>query len=92
MLHRVFARAKQVGDGHVDERSKDQAGALDPGPQPLDVIEAVLLRAVQVAVDAGVREIRNLMGDAFSFFSETLDHGSPSLAGAVRQWAEHFRC
>ena len=58
MLHRVFARAKQVGDGRVDHDAEHQAGAFDSRPQLLDVVEAILFGAGEVAVDTGVREVR----------------------------------
>ena len=59
MLHRVFARAEQVGDGGMNHDAEHQAGAFDPRPQLLDVVEAVLFGAGEVAIDAGVREVRD---------------------------------
>src|SRR5439155_41011 len=58
VFHRVFARAKQISDGGVDDHAEHQAGAFDPGPQLLNVVEAVLFGAGQVAVDAGMRQVR----------------------------------
>src|SRR5205823_13744056 len=76
MLHRVFARAKQIGDGGVDDDAEHQAGAFDSGPQLLDVVEAVLLGAGEVAVDAGVREMRDglLVEQVFRFLNWRRGH------------------
>src|SRR2546426_685473 len=58
MFHRVFARAEQISDGRMDHDAEDQAGAFDLGAELLDVVEAVLLGAGEVAVDAGMREVQ----------------------------------
>src|SRR5207245_8175701 len=38
VLHGVLAGTKQVGDGHVDERPEHESGAVNSGPQLLDII------------------------------------------------------
>ena len=87
-LDGIFLALEQAGQGPVHDLAEHQACCEEPEPQVFDVVQAVLLRAVQVAIDAGVGKVWGLAGNRFSFFSETLDHGFPSVVGA----AERVRC
>ena len=58
MLHGVFPCAEEIGDSQVDDGPEHHAGVVDSRPQALDIIQTVLLRAGELPVDAGVREVR----------------------------------
>src|SRR5437879_147221 len=70
-LDRIIAVPEELGQGQMHDRAKNQAGAFSSGPQLFDVIEPVLLRAGQVAVNPRVRKMRrfSLRIETFLFLS-----------------------
>jgi hypothetical protein len=57
-VHGIRAVLEKIGEGKVDDCPEDQSRTLKPGPELFHVVEAVLGGAGEVAVDAGVREMR----------------------------------
>src|SRR2546428_6899345 len=57
--YRIIAVPEELGQGQMHDSSENEARAFYPRPELLDIVQPVLLRAGQVAVNPRIRKMRS---------------------------------
>ena len=79
----------------MDRRAEFQTGRGHSGTHALDVVESILLRTEQVAIDAGIRQVRQSAAIGFDLDKSIgrVGHRLPpsGLSASLRQKLHHVR-